>query len=503
MYAKLIKVKLFWTLLVVALIPMALISLYSYYNIKQQIISSQLSHLEAISQLKSLQIEHFYNDITNDLHIIHASPYTKNLILNKSSDLAGAKKLFEQQLSQYMFDDEINKIYIIGLDGNIIASSQKRVSDNDAAYNKIAFEEGKRTMYFSDIYLSDVSLGKDKRYLFNASVPIFDYENKVIGVVVGEFTADAFFNQIQDYSGLGESGETLLGKKSKDKVIFLNPLRHDQNAGMKRSARIDGYIGRPAILGATGHNGNGLSIDYRGVEVLAAWKYVPTTGWGIVAKIDQTEAFKPLEAIRNSIALTALILLILGVSVSLKMSDDIAAPVDNLEEEAYRDALTGLPNRMMLMELLEQVINKAKLKDTIVAVMFLDLDGFKCVNDTYGHEVGDILLKNVALRLTNCIRQSDTVARLGGDEFVILLCGAQDIKNIEKIAANIIQALSKEFSIGGSIARIGVSIGISIFPINTINADEIIKQADKAMYEAKKSGKNNFKFTDEFHSVII
>ena len=139
MYAKLIKVKLFWTLLVVALIPMALISLYSYYNIKQQIISSQLSHLEAISQLKSLQIEHFYNDITNDLHIIHASPYTKNLILNKSSDLAGAKKLFEQQLSQYMFDDEINKIYIIGLDGNIIASSQKRVSDNDAAYNKIAF----------------------------------------------------------------------------------------------------------------------------------------------------------------------------------------------------------------------------------------------------------------------------------------------------------------------------------------------------------------------------
>jgi diguanylate cyclase (GGDEF)-like protein len=179
------------------------------------------------------------------------------------------------------------------------------------------------------------------------------------------------------------------------------------------------------------------------------------------------------------------------------MTKNLIRPVDHLETYAHDDSLTGLPNRKLLMGLLEQVLKKAQLKGSIVALMFLDLDGFKGVNDTYGHEMGDLLLKSVAQRLTNCIRQSDTVARLGGDEFIVLLCGAQNISNVIKIADTIIQKLNEEFNINNTSINIGASIGISIFPNNTSNPDEMLQMADKAMYEAKNDGKNHYKFSDD------
>jgi diguanylate cyclase (GGDEF)-like protein len=179
------------------------------------------------------------------------------------------------------------------------------------------------------------------------------------------------------------------------------------------------------------------------------------------------------------------------------MTNNLIVPVDHLETDAHVDFLTGLPNRKLLMGTLEQVLKEAKLQDSIVAVMFLDLDGFKSVNDSYGHEIGDLLLQNVAQRLTNCIRQSDTVARLGGDEFIILLCGTLDIGNVVRIADTIIKKLNKEFFINNIKINIGVSIGISIFPDNTTNPDEMLRMADNAMYEAKHHGKNNYKFVSD------
>lgn len=499
--SKLVKNRIWVLQLIFTFVPMLLIALYSYYSVKNQIIASELSHLEAIVKLKSLQIENFYYEIKCDLKTIQSSPYTKNLIENKSSNYNEAKNMFEQQLNEYNMEGKVNNIFIIGLDGKIIASSLKIQDNNSTTYNKIAFEEGKTKIYFSDIFKADnddKSLKQKKGYRFNESAPILNYDNKLIGVIVAEFSADDFFSQIQDYSGLGESGETLLGKKSGDKIVFLNPLRHDPNAGMKRSAKINGRVAFPVILGATGHNGSGESIDYRGVDVLAAWRYVPTTGWGMVAKIDQSEVLKPLETIRNSIFLTVIILLLIGVIFLFPMIKNITNPIEILENEASRDTLTSLANRKELMNIFEEVLLKAKLQETIVAVMFLDLDGFKSVNDTYGHDIGDQLLQKVSRRLTNCVRQSDTVARLGGDEFIVLLHGTQEVKNIEKIAEKIIQILNVEFIFHNIVINIGASIGICVFPTQADNAEEMLRKADKAMYEAKKSGKNNFKFTDDF-----
>lgn len=494
--AKLLKMRLLWTLSLAAFIPMLLIAVYSYSTIKKQIIASEIAHLDAICKLKAIQIESFYDELLNDIHTIQSSPYTKNLLLHESSYPQEAKNLYEEQLNNYLSEDKINQIYIVGLDGKVIVSSQKKDDNAITKFDNTMVEEGKTKLYFSEMYYACSTKDRQK-CLFKVSAPILDYDNRLIGVVVIEFSANSFFKQIQDYSGLGENGEILLVKQVGDKVMFLSPLRHDKNAGMKRSVPLNGTIAIPAILSATGHNGRGQSIDYRGAKVLAAWRYVPIVGWGMVAKIDESEAFKVLYIIRNSILSTVLIIFLIGLLLSLRMTKHMVTHIDELETEAHMDALSGLPNRKMVMSLLEQSLHEARLKESIVTVMFLDLDGFKGVNDGHGHDIGDRLLKSVALRLSNCVRHSDTVGRLGGDEFIVLLPGVQDTKYVEKIAKSIITSLNQPFFIGEQTIRVGASIGISLFPENSTDPDQMLRQADKAMYEAKNTGKNNYRFSEE------
>jgi len=494
---KLLKFKLLGAFIFFSFIPMLFIAIHSYNNIKNEITSSTLLHLEAIAKIKSLQIERFYARVNGSINSVQNSPYIKNILSNRLNDNSvvfnEAKNTLEQHLHQYISKNNIDEIYILKPDGKLVVGSNKTEDDKVALFNKVAIEKGKKKIYFSDLYRGHE---QNKSYLFTVSAPITDNNNTLVGIVIAEFVADDFFNQIQDYSGLGQSGETLLGKKINNKIMFLNPLRHDSDAAMHRSAEIGGRLAIPVLSAASGQTGSGISTDYRGVEVLAAWRYIPTTGWGMVAKIDTSEALEPLEVIRNSIAVTSLLLLIFALIFSLQIATKLVQPVERLERTAHLDTLTGIPNRKLFIGLLEQALSKARLNGMTVAVMFLDLDGFKNVNDAYGHEIGDLLLKKVALRLSKCIRQSDTVARFGGDEFVILLCGVKGKDNIARIANTIVETLCREFSINDTAINIGVSIGISVFGQNADSADEMLKCADGAMYEVKKTGKNNFKFAN-------
>lgn len=163
--------------------------------------------------------------------------------------------------------------------------------------------------------------------------------------------------------------------------------------------------------------------------------------------------------------------------------------------QATHDTLTGLPNRLLLQDRLKQSIANAKRNQTQVAIAFLDLDGFKPVNDTYGHATGDKLLIEVAKRLQELIRDSDTIARLGGDEFVILL-GCLPEQEITNIANRIITRLGQPFIINDTPIHIGASMGISLFPQTHQDADILLRQADIAMYKAKQQGRNQWCFSD-------
>jgi diguanylate cyclase (GGDEF)-like protein len=161
---------------------------------------------------------------------------------------------------------------------------------------------------------------------------------------------------------------------------------------------------------------------------------------------------------------------------------------------ALHDGLTGLPNRTLLMERLGQLIAMSRREPRRIALMFLDLDGFKKVNDTLGHAMGDEVLKTVATRLSGLLRNSDTVARLGGDEFVVLLDNPENSERIAQIGTRVIAVLNEPMRFDDVEAHVGSSIGIAVFLDGADSAEALLKRADGAMYAAKAAGKNVFRF---------
>ena len=161
---------------------------------------------------------------------------------------------------------------------------------------------------------------------------------------------------------------------------------------------------------------------------------------------------------------------------------------------AHHDGLTGLPNRASLMERLAVILAAAQRRKTAVAVMFVDLDHFKNVNDSLGHHVGDTLLKTVAARLRDALREADTVARLGGDEFLVVLPDLQDIDQAGPVAEKLLLAVSEPMVIDGHQVAVSPSIGVSLFPRDGTTPDDLIRHADAAMYSAKEHGRANCQF---------
>ena len=165
-----------------------------------------------------------------------------------------------------------------------------------------------------------------------------------------------------------------------------------------------------------------------------------------------------------------------------------------VQYQAYHDSLTGLPNRALLRDRVRHALSLAKREQQHLAILFIDLDNFKKVNDTEGHDAGDNLLVEVVQRLQNRLREQDTLSRQGGDEFVILLENVKDEESVSKVCQALITELQRPFEIKGRTYFVTSSIGVSIYPNDGISADELIRKADMAMYESKACGKNAFRF---------
>ncbi|NOQ81029.1 MAG: EAL domain-containing protein [Methylophaga sp.] len=162
--------------------------------------------------------------------------------------------------------------------------------------------------------------------------------------------------------------------------------------------------------------------------------------------------------------------------------------------QANYDSLTQLPNRRMFRDRLQQEVKKCHRSDSLLALFFIDLDHFKEVNDTLGHDLGDKLLIEAARRIESCVRTTDTVARLGGDEFTVILSELDDLANIERVASAITEVLRLPFNLANELAYVSASIGITIYPDDTIDTDDLVRNADQAMYLAKDSGRNRFSY---------
>ena len=173
---------------------------------------------------------------------------------------------------------------------------------------------------------------------------------------------------------------------------------------------------------------------------------------------------------------------------------------DKLREMANYDRLTGLPNRSLLMDRMAQALAKARRAHQRVALLFIDLDRFKSINDSLGHHSGDLVLRAIAKRLLACVRASDTVARLGGDEFTVILENCQDAEFVTIACERVLKAVVEPISLGQTEINLTCSIGISLFPTDGADADQLLQNADSAMYKAKERGRNNYQFfTQDMH----
>jgi diguanylate cyclase (GGDEF)-like protein len=179
-------------------------------------------------------------------------------------------------------------------------------------------------------------------------------------------------------------------------------------------------------------------------------------------------------------------------TTTLALLKEVQQQRDRILQLASHDDLTGLPLWSLALDRLEVVLHTARRTRTKAAVLFIDLDSFKRVNDTSGHEAGDFVLKTIAERLTRAIRLSDTAARVGGDEFIVILGGLPDEKIASDIAARIIAAISRPVDYLGRQLSVGASVGIALFPDHATDAQALRRVADSAMYAAKRGGTNSF-----------
>jgi diguanylate cyclase (GGDEF)-like protein/PAS domain S-box-containing protein len=185
---------------------------------------------------------------------------------------------------------------------------------------------------------------------------------------------------------------------------------------------------------------------------------------------------------------------------ALALVNDITrqrASVERIWHQANYDELTGLPNRHMFLDRLRQAMRKADRDGAILALLFLDLDHFKDVNDRLGHAMGDLLLSEAAQRIGGCVRATDTIARLGGDEFTVILTGLDRAGMVDRIARSILAALAAPFTLGDESATISASIGVALYPADAREVGMLLEHADQAMYAAKNDGRNRYRYFKE------
>ena len=176
---------------------------------------------------------------------------------------------------------------------------------------------------------------------------------------------------------------------------------------------------------------------------------------------------------------------------------------DELEHIAHYDALTGMPNRVLLADRLQQAMLQSQRRSSALAVAYLDLDGFKPVNDQHGHEVGDQLLVTLSQRMKASLRESDTLARIGGDEFVALLVDIGERRDCELLLSRLLQAAATPVRVDGALLQLSASIGVTLYPQDNADADQLVRHADQAMYLAKQAGKNRFHLFDVAQDAAI
>lgn len=340
-----------------------------------------------------------------------------------------------------------------------------------------------------------------ERLVLNVEVTIFSQQQPV-GTVIGDVALPEVERLFSEVAGLGSAGTMALCAPDGSGMQCF-PTRLEPQGLKARRDYQGGSV--PMDYALAGQTGVVKAVDARGDQVIAAYSPVAGMNLGMVLKVGTEEMYAPIRAQFQRILLVVFGLVFLGIvllrwqirPLVQRLMHEIGER-RNIEERlrhlASHDVLTGLPNRALLQERLKQTMSDAQRHDRLMAVMFLDLDRFKVINDTLGHEAGDRLLQAVAARLQSCARAGDTIARLGGDEFTLILSDIKYVDDAARIAQKMLDAVAQPLRVGDRELFVSASIGITLFPFDSDNVDSLLRNADIAMYRAKEQGRNTFQF---------
>lgn len=402
--------------------------------------------------------------------------------------------LLQKHLSRTPLLDALN---VFNEDGVLLYSSIEPlpvVKIADRSYFQKLKAHPKLGRVFSDPIISRTT----KKPTVIVAIPILSKEGKFIGTVQAYVGLDRFISFYQTLD-LGRHGVIWMTAKVglQNMVRYpadlrgTKPATHSQNSPLK--VYYENEIPQGTLLIKSPEDKLTRKVSFHRIQ---DYPFYVEVG---LAKVDYEASWK-IRIIFFSLTL------LVNIGIAFLFVRRLAKSKineDKANNKSKHDSLTGLPNRRFLLESIINDIYRAKRDNDKLAILFLDLDGFKQVNDKFGHETGDLLLKEVAKRLKRIVRDGDTVARIGGDEFTVVLNNFSDDGNVNLVAQKIITVLSTPFVLKEQQCQVGVSIGIAFYPADSTDYENLLNQADMAMYQAKQSGKNTYRFYRDMNNDVV
>lgn len=432
----------------------------------------------------------------------YATSHLSERLFNSNHDSLIIRNLLGQGFKGLAFYDKKGKLnYTVGSSANLALFP-----------TQLDIESYKKYLKDDHFALPPTTSNNDKSPVTLLLFPILNTDHQLQGMLL---TGLDFNQSLQQYKSLA------MGKSLALEIIAVDGTTI---AKMHHGTIDNVKVNNPLIsVIPENHTAGALEKSFWGESTrLISYERVSNAPFMVVVSQEKNEILSDSSARHNRYMIAILIMAFATVLILLWMlqvtkrrqflykklmvsdSDktDLIIALENEKDKAYalasHDHLTQLPNRRLFMELAESHLARAKRSRQHYAVMFIDLDRFKLINDSLGHHVGDLLLQIIAVRLKNCLRESDIVSRFGGDEFVVMLPGVDDIEHISKIAEKIIASIAQPFeNLDGNDIETSCSIGIAIYPRDGISTALLIKSADDAMYRAKQSGQGRYVFFEQ------
>jgi PAS domain S-box-containing protein len=330
-----LKLKLILLFIAFTLVPLALFGVIIFSQARNILKTVRIAQLDTIADLKKDKIETFFQEREAD---IRSAEDFRNIRMNlpvlikhtreKSAPAyVQAKQALDDQLKTFQQSSGYLDVMLLDPQGRVLYVSNDEhaaVQLNKPLQDRKFFEEGKKGIYFTDLFFGTNGHGHVEMI---GIAPVQNLQGAFIGAVALEIDMVPIFKFIQDTTGLGTSGEVLIARKEGNAILFLSPLQHDPNAALKKAVSLQEKIAVPAIKAAQGENGSGITYDYHGEAVLAAWRYIPFLRWGLVTKMDASEVFAPVRQLLVLVIFVGIFIMFIGALASMAISKTVTGPI--------------------------------------------------------------------------------------------------------------------------------------------------------------------------------